>query len=165
VNQTSNWKDVAEIIALLAVVASLVVVVVELRQTQVALGAQAYQARSFQAYDHHLFMAERPELDALLRSSRADDFDFSSLSASQKSALLRLYYAARADFDNEHYQFQEGFLAESFYLAVTARDIKTYAPTWRALGIESLRPEFKIEVDRILSDESVKTWPTISDSD
>ncbi len=54
---SGKWKDIAEIIALFALVASLIAVVFELRQTQVALQSQAYQARAFQAYDNHMDMA------------------------------------------------------------------------------------------------------------
>ncbi len=43
----SKWKDVAEIIALIAVIGSLVAVAVELRQTQAALQAEVYQSRAF----------------------------------------------------------------------------------------------------------------------
>ena len=42
---SGKWKDIAEIIALVAIVVSLVAVAIELRQTQVALQSQAYQAR------------------------------------------------------------------------------------------------------------------------
>ena len=155
---TTNWKEIAEITALVAVIASLVVVAMELRQTQVALGAQAYQARAFQAYDFQLYMAERPEFDELYGRSESPDFDVEDLSPRDRMALLRLYYALRMDVDNEHYQYQMGFLDEGFYLATTARDIKTYAPIWRMLGVSSTRPEFKAEVDRILDDDSIQGW-------
>jgi hypothetical protein len=42
----SGWKDIAEIVALTAVVGGLAAVVIELRQTQAALMAQTYQARA-----------------------------------------------------------------------------------------------------------------------
>jgi hypothetical protein len=44
-----RWKDWFELIALVAVIGSLIAVVVELRQTQTqtAMQVQAYQARAF----------------------------------------------------------------------------------------------------------------------
>lgn len=156
--RTTNWKEIAEITALVAVIASLIVVAMELRQTQVALVAQAYQARSFQAFDFQLYMAERPGFDELFGKSAAPDFEIEDLSPMERMTLLRLYYALRMDVDNEHYQYQMGFLDEGFYLATTARDIKTYAPIWRMLGVSSTRPEFKAEVDRILDDDTVQSW-------
>ena len=42
----SGWKDIAEIVALAAVVGGVFAVVIELRQTQSALRSQAYQTRA-----------------------------------------------------------------------------------------------------------------------
>jgi hypothetical protein len=154
---STNWKEITEIAALVAVIASLVVIAMELRQTQDSLSAQAYQARAFQAYDFQLYMAERPEFDELFGKSEAPDFDVEDLSSSDRKTLLRLYAALRLDLDNEHYQYQMGFLDEGFYLATTARDVKTYAPIWRNLGMSSGRPEFMDEVDRILNDDAVQS--------
>lgn len=154
----NKWKDIVEILALLTVVASLLVVVIELRQTQVALQSQAYQARSFQSFDHHIDMMDKPELDALFRESWSSDFRLEKLSSVERQKLERLYMALRADYDNEHYQYQQGFLDPDFYLATTARDIKTFAPVWRTLGIDDSRALFHAEVDRILSDASVVSW-------
>lgn len=154
----AKWKDVAEIVALVAVVASLIAVVVELRQTQVALQAQAYQARSFQSFDHHVDMMKLPEVDALFRASWTSDFQLESLTGEQLMQLERLYMALRADYDNEHYQYQSGFLDPGFYHATTANDIKTFAPVWRSLGVDESRPAFQAEVDRILADSSIKGW-------
>jgi len=47
----SPWKDLAELLALMAVVGGLVAVVFELRQTQSALSAQAYQTRALDVID------------------------------------------------------------------------------------------------------------------
>jgi hypothetical protein len=152
-SQTSKWKDIVEIIALFAVVASLVAVAFELRQTQAALRAQAYQARAFQAYENHYYMAEHPEFASLSQSVQESDFDPDELSFEERNALNRMFSAAMTDVDNEYYQYQNGFLDESFYLTTTVVDIKFYAPIWRKLGIESLRPDFKAEVDRILAEE------------
>jgi len=155
---TNKWKDIAEIIALLAVVASLIVVAIELRQTQVALQAQAYQARAFQSFDHHMDMVEKSELDALFRGSWASDFQLEQLTTVERRQLERLYFALRADYDNEHYQYQNGFLDPGFYFATTVSDIKTFTPVWRKLGVDESRPAFHAEVDRILADPSISGW-------
>ena len=151
----NKWKDIAETAALIAVVASLIVVAVELRQTQVALQAQAYQTRAFQAFDFHTSMADKPELEELLRRSWEDDFQVESLTTEERYKLERLYYSFRIDVDNEHYQYQKGLLDRSFYLTTTVRDIKLFAPVWRDLGIRGFREEFRTEVDRILADPSI----------
>ena len=152
---TTKWKDIAEIVALFAVVASLVAVVVELRQTQAALKAQAYQSRSFQAFDVHIEMAQLPELDALFERSLAVDFDPSTLTDIERTQLERLYYAIRTDVDNEFYQYQHGFLDPGFYERATVSDIKIFAPVWRRLGIDELTEDFRREVDRVLADTTI----------
>jgi hypothetical protein len=117
---TGKWNDIAETAALSAVVASLVVVIIELRQTRVALQAGSYQARSFQSFDHHMDMPARPVLDSLSRESLAKDFGPESLAPQRLHQLERLYMALRADFDNEHYPYQQGLLDPGFYHATTA---------------------------------------------
>ena len=151
-----KWKDIAEVVALFAVVASLIAVVFELRQTQSALQAQAYQARAFQAYENHFSMAQLPEMSALLQRALADDFDVAMLSDAERNQLRRLLYAVRTDTDNEFYQYQQGFLEPEFYERQTVSDIKVFAPLWRSLGIDEPTERFRREVDRVLADSSVE---------
>ena len=155
---SGKWKDIAEIVALFALVASLIVVAMELRQTQVALQSQAYQARAFQAYDNHMDMANNPKLENLFMLSWEDDFEPASLSAVDRNALTRLYSALLTDVDNEYYQYQNGLLDAGFYENATVRDIKQFAPRWRSLGIGASRPVFEAEVDRILADPTITGW-------
>lgn len=155
---SGKWKDIVEIIALFALVASLIAVVVELRQTQVALQSQAYQSRAFQAYDNHMDMAGKPQLDTLFMLSWEEDFEPASLSIADRNTLIRIYAALLIDVDNEHYQYQNGILDAEFYEHGTVRDIKQFAPRWRRLGIEASRPVFKAEVDRVLADPNIKGW-------
>ena len=126
--KSSSWKDLAEIVALIAVVASLIAVVFELRQTQTALQVQAYQSRAFQSFDHHMDMLDRPDMDVLFNKSWKPGFQLKSLDAQDRAKLVRLYHALRTDYDNEYYQYQHGFLDADFYLSTTRNDIKTFAP-------------------------------------
>ena len=52
------WKETAELIGILAIVASLIALVMELRQTQSALSAQTYQARAIDAIGELLYIAD-----------------------------------------------------------------------------------------------------------
>lgn len=146
-----KWRDWFELIALIAVVGSLLALVVELRQTQVALRAQAYQARAFDGIGWNMELAQ----DAVIRDiqERLDDpaFDPASLESSEWSIAKRLINIVRIDLDNEHYQFQSGFLDSGFYYGETVERIRASAPIWREMGIVSPRQEFRAEVDRILA--------------
>ncbi len=150
-----RWKDWFELIALVAVVASLIAVVMEIQQTQTAMRAQAYQARAFNGIEWNFELAK----DEALRSmqARLDDagFDPATLNESEFTLAKRLLTIVRIDLDNEHFQFQSGFLDSGFYYGETVNRIKDAAPKWRALGMLSPRPAFRAEVDRILADESL----------
>ena len=47
--KSAYWKDIAEVVGIAAIVVSLIVIVMELRQTQSALIASTYQSRALDA--------------------------------------------------------------------------------------------------------------------
>ena len=153
----SGWKDIAEIVALAAVVGGLIVIVVELRQTQSALRAQAYQSRAIDVINAMRTYSANPELEMLLTNVFTKQLDVESASPTEQSRLRSHFYLKRTDLDNEHYQFQNGFLDPDFYHTTTEREIKAFAPYWRAFGIPEPRQQFAEEVDRILADPTIKS--------
>jgi hypothetical protein len=150
-----RWKDWFELIALVAVIGSLIAVVVELRQTQTAMRAQAYQARAFDGIEWNMELAKDESLRSMQARLDSADFDPATLSQSELSLAKRLMTIVRIDLDNEHFQYQSGLLDPGFYYGETVNWIKHAAPIWRALGDISPRPEFRAEVDRILADDSI----------
>jgi len=153
----SGWKDIAEIVALAAVVGGLVAIVIELRQTQSALRAQAYQSRPLDVISAQREYSANPELEILLRDFIGNELTVGTASPQELSQLRSQFYIRRTDLDNEHYQYQNGFLDPDFYHTTTEPEIKAYAPHWRAFGIPEPRQQFVEEVDRILSDPAVKS--------
>ena len=150
-----KWKDWFELIALVAVVGSLLAVVIELRQTQTAMRAQAYQARAFNGIEWNFELARDEALLSMQARLDEPDFDPETLDEAEFELAKRLMTIVRIDLDNEHFQFQSGFLDPGFYYGESVYWIKDAAPKWRALGMMSPRPEFRAEVDRILADESI----------
>ena len=153
----SNWKETAELLALVAVIGGLIAVVMELRQTQSALRAQAYQTRALDVIDTMRFSLANPEPSLLIRKVYSNELDIESATPEEMSQIMSHFYIRRTDLDNEHYQFQNGFLDPDFYRTTTEREIKAYAPFWRALGVIEPRQQFTEEVDRILADPSIKS--------
>lgn len=149
-----RWKDWFELIALVAVIGSLIAVVVELRQTQTAMQAQAYQARAFNGIETNMEFAKDDALRSMQERLSDASFDPSTLSESELRLAKSLMTIVRIDLDNEHYQYQHGLLDPGFYHGETAEWIKHAAPIWRALGDQSPRPDFRAEVDRLLDVES-----------
>ena len=155
--KTSSWKETAELLALVAVIGGLIAVVMELRQTQSALRAQAYQSRALDVIGAKQVSSANPELDLLIKKVYSSELVIESVTPEERSQISSHFYMRRTDLDNEHYQFQNGFLDPDFYRTTTEREIKAYAPFWRALGINEPRQQFTEEVDRILADPSIKS--------
>ncbi len=155
--KTSSWKETAELLALVAVIGGLIAVVMELRQTQSALRAQAYQTRALDVISFKVVSSANPELDLLIRKVYSNELDIESATPEERSQINSHFYIRRTDLDNEHYQFQNGFLDPDFYRTTTEREIRAFAPFWRALGISEPRQQFTEEVDRILVDPSIKS--------
>ena len=150
-----KMKDWFELIALVAVIGSLIAVVVELRQTQTAMRAQAYQARAFDGIEWNMELAKNEAIRSMQKRLDSADFDPATLTQSELALAKRLITIVRIDLDNEHFQYQSGLLDPGFYYGETVNWIKHAAPIWRALGELSPRPEFRAEVDRILADDSI----------
>ena len=150
----ARWKDRFELIALVAVIGSLIAVVVELRQTQTTMQAQAYQARAFNGIEWNMELAKDESLRSMQARLDSADFDPATLSQSELSLAKHLMTITRIDLDNEHFQYQSGLLDPGFYHGETVSWIKHAAPIWRELGEMSPRPEFRAEVDRILAIDS-----------
>lgn len=153
----SSWIETAELLALVAVIGGLIAVVMELRQTQSALRAQAYQTRALDVIGAMRFNSANPELSLLIQKVYSNDLDIESATPEEMSQIISHFYIRRTDVDNEHYQFQNGFLDPDFYRTTTEREIKAFAPFWRALGVNEPRQQFTEEVDRILADPSIKS--------
>lgn len=155
--KTTRWNDIAELIALVAVVGGLVAVVIELRQTQSALSAQAYQTRALDVINTMHELSANPEQAILVSEYLDGKLTLDAASPEEIVWLRNHFYIRRTDLDNEHYQYQNDFLDPDFYENTTRREIKAYAPHWRAFGIQEPRQQFTEEVDRILADPEVRS--------
>ena len=148
----SSWKDTAEFIGILAIVASLIALVIELRQTQSALSAETYQARAIDAIGELLVVADSEYLAPILTKTNfgANYEAVDNLSAGDHLRLQHYLRARMIDWDNEHYQFQNGFMDADFFEATTTKSVKEWAPRWRAIGLTEGREEFRKYVDYVL---------------
>ncbi len=144
-----------ETIGIVAVVASLIAVVFELRQTQSALVASTYQARAFDAISRLQYVADTEYLLPLIVATNdGQNIDaIRNLSATDKARMFQYLALQQIDLDNEFYQFQNGFLEREFLEGLTIPFIKQWAPSWRALGIRENRPSFTVFVDGVLEEE------------
>jgi hypothetical protein len=150
----SSWKETAEVLGIIAIVASLIALVTELRQTQSALLAETYQARAVDAIGELLDVADSEYLAPILAATNngADHDAVANLDAVSRLRLLNYLRARMIDWDNEHYQYQNGFMDADFFETTTTRSVEAWAPRWRAIGLREGRAEFREYVDQILSE-------------
>ena len=143
----TSWKGVAELIGIAAIVASLVFVGLELRQTQTALMASTYQARSFDAMNAQRGLADSEYIRPLLAKIDLDnEQSLEGLSREEFWRLRRHVVSRMIDFDNEYFQYQSGYLDEKYFEG----QFKTGLKRWRQLGMTEFRPELRELVDELL---------------
>jgi hypothetical protein len=155
--KSTSWKDIAELIGIAAIVASLIFVGLELRQTQSALMASTYQERAFDAMNASRDLADSEFIGPIL--ARVDIDDEQSLDSLNSEELWRLrqYSVSRMiDLDNEYFQYQNGYLDEEFFEGQFKRSVLRNAKLWRAMGIFELRSDFSKLVDEVLAADAVE---------
>lgn len=132
------WKDTAELVGIIAIVASLVFVGLQLRQShEIALATQ-YQARAEATQNLHLAGIEADWLPVRpLRNGISE-----ALSSRDINTFLWLWI----QYDNHYYQYQAGYLDESAWQAQrrNIRELYSFCDArfvyeWRKKG---LRAEF-----------------------
>ena len=126
-----DWKDVVEIVGIVAIVASLIFVGLQLKQShEIALAAQ-YQARSDASASLHLaFQESGTSIQDVLAPGGAPRFD--GLSDSQINFANFAWFT----FDNHHFQYQSGFLTDEAWAALSKRIERMYSNC-------ALRPRFE----------------------
>jgi hypothetical protein len=133
----ADWKDIAELVGIVTIVASLLFVGLQLKQShEIALATQ-YQSRAEATQNLHLASIEADWIAPIpaLRNQVSD-----SMSARDINVFLWLWI----QFDNHYYQYQSGFLEESAWQA-QVRNIKElyshcnarFVYEWRKKGLRS----------------------------
>lgn len=150
-DRAEHWRFIAEMVGIAAVVASLIAVVIELRQTQSAIVASTYQSRAIDAIDLNNVLMESQVITPILQKIGHDPSKIDTLTDEEKFRLRVFYTSVRIDADNEYYQYQQGFLDDEYFEYALRPRIARRAKEWRALGIEERRPSFREFVDEQLA--------------
>jgi len=151
--KTTNWKDVADTVGIAAILVSLIIIAMELRQTQSALIASTYQARALDAVRVEGAKADSEVLGPLLARVDLDDPESLATLNELERFRIRGYLLSRLiDLDNEFYQYQKGFLDDEYFEFWFKGQLKRNAKAWRSLGVMETRPSFKQLVDELLAE-------------
>ena len=150
-----NLRNYVEIIGITAVVASLIAVMFELRQTQSALISSTFQARSFDAIAEEHYISESDSVLLLLVNTNygQDNTAIKDLNDFDRARLFHFLRSRMIDFDNEFYQYQNGFLGSDFFEGTTSKLVKEWAPRGRAIGLRGGRRAFEEPVNRLLEED------------
>ena len=127
-----DWRATAELIGIAAIVASLIFVGLQMKQSQEIAVADQYQARADAALEFYLALMQ-DENSLTMRgkiivddvaAGRSPDAIKNALESEGPQMLASRYLVYRANitmFDNYHFQYQQGFLSEEAWLAFRVR--------------------------------------------
>jgi hypothetical protein len=133
---------IGEFISSFAVLITLIYVAVQLRETRNALGAQAYQERTFAQQDALLRVAENSDLAAVLTKFQPPtglDFDldaFEKLEPVEQTRIRTFHQAFALRFDNTAFQYQSGYISDSdMEFLLDGDGLPKFLRLWKKLDI------------------------------
>ena len=150
-----NWL---EVVGIFSVVASLIFVGLQMRQTHAISLSQTYQARTTAAAEWNTALASNTL--ALSGYQKGLEGRGEDITAEEYQSLHRMIVGVLHLYDNAHYQHQQGFVSEEFWNA-TQSSLRGWLrhSVFSAIILERLevqgRPAFKSVVRSI--DEELRT--------
>jgi hypothetical protein len=154
--QSSRWRNIAEAVGIAAIVASLIFVGLQMKQShEIALSA-AYQSRTETLVDFLTASAT----DEVVRSAMAKNFSgVNDFTPDERFAAEMMARAGIALMQNSHYQYAQGYLDEEHWRSIRMliKQQLQMSITRELLLHENIRPSFRLiveEVDRELSAEA-----------
>ena len=145
-----NWREYGELFALSALVASLVLVGFEIRQTRLAIIAEANIARTTLGSDAGLAYADSQYLPPIDAKYAAEGLD--ALTPEERIRIEADAFAAKVRYDAYLFQYELGLLNEEFYKYYFFPGIRSWKRRWEELGMLSdanTRPSFKAAVNGV----------------
>ena len=111
--KSSSWKDYVEIIGIAAIVASLIFVGLQMKQSQQIALSAIYQARSDSSMAIRMAPLESETLLSARTKQRNGEGD--SLTLEEQTALRSLLIGQITYLENVHYQYINGFISEEHW--------------------------------------------------
>ena len=136
----SNWKDIAEIIGIATIVASLIFVGLQMKQSHAIALAEQYQARAEAAQAMYLSVLESGV------SWESLDVPMQEKSPDEQHLAITISLWSWTQYDNHYFQYKAGFLDEESWAGLSARISEIYSdceirPSWEYLR-RFFRPSF-----------------------
>ena len=105
-----DWSAVAEILSSIAVLATLVFFVVEIRQTNDAVRANTYQGMAAMTVDFNAQFFENPEVAEFIARTASEDYELSADEAIRLRAMISASYRMM---NNIWFQYEVGTITEA----------------------------------------------------
>lgn len=110
---SAKLNDWAQVVGIFALVASLIFVGLQMKQTQEIALASAYQDRATSSIDRLVAEASSPENTSA--RAKAKQGDFASISPEEQESRELFFAAYVVMAENHHYQYEAGFLPEDHW--------------------------------------------------
>ena len=114
----SDWKDTAELIGIAAIVASLIFVGMQMKQSQDIALSQASQSRTAMSLSTLISTAENPHFLSAVAKGRTGARD--ELTIEEQVAMTQYASAVLMSYEDQYIQYTNGFLAEERWQASKA---------------------------------------------
>ena len=162
-----DWKAIAELIGIAAIVASLIFVGLQMKQSQDIAIADQYQNRADTAANFYLSRMQSETALAILaidlkkevESGKAPEAMKAVLESEGANLLATRYLFYRANitvFDNYHFQYEQGFMPEDAWHAFRVRLKDVLSNDIDAAFYDQMRshfrPSFQAVCDQILAE-------------
>lgn len=147
----ANWKDIAELIGITAIVASLVFVGLQLKQSQEIALSNAYQSRATTVIE--MVTANAANEKGLAAWYAPDSAGIDSLSPAEVRAGNQMALSLLLAYDNMFFQHESGFISAEGWAAGRA-DMKgmlrqLFVRRYFESQLARMRPTFKAVFDEI----------------
>ena len=138
-----DWSAIAEILSSVAVLATLVFFVVEIRQTNDAVRANTYQGMAAMTVDFNAQFFENPEVADFIAKTASEDYQ---LSASEAIRLRAMISASYRMMNNVWFQYEVGTISKQQMESLLYPAVLNFQRRGR------MRLEWKKGDDRLLLD-------------
>ena len=153
--KSSNWKDVAELVGIAAIVASLLFVGLELRQSQAIALSEAYQQRAAIEISNASAIASVPGYLSGL-AKLYDGGSSEDLTTVEYIAHEHYLGATLGIWENDFYQYENGFLPDDHWEKTFGNMVCDFSlPLYRDIYLSggwTYRTSFRAEVEKAISE-------------
>ena len=147
---SKGWQGYAELVGMFGIIASLILLGYEIRQTRTAIVGETYLSRAILSSESDMAVAHSDYLPNVLVKYKEQGLE--SLSAEEFLRLGAFAAAAKTRIDAYLLQYEYGLLDEEWYQYRFEPGIRHWRPIWQELGTtdaESTRPGFLAAVEAV----------------